>query len=148
MEFIKLVFLKKLTFYSIILGGICGILSLIPFLMPPLALFLLPFLGALIPLYLLIKLDGFTSDKNKTFALLGGMSGFFITAGYITTLVPSVALVHLIFKSYYDYGIQSLNLFLFVLFFSMIATVYIITNSAAGLIFGIIYKYLKENQNG
>lgn len=148
MEFIELNFFKKLAIYSLILGAICGLISIIPFFMPIFALFFLPFLGAILPLYLLIKKDGFTSNQNKTFAFLGAISGLCITTGYIFVLIPIVFIIHLILKNYYDYGIQYLNLFLFALFFVMIATVYMAANSVAGLIFGIIYKYFKGNQNG
>lgn len=148
MEFVDIKFLKKLAVYSLILGASSAIISLIPFFMPFFALFFVPFLGAIIPLILLIKKDGFSSDENKTYAFLGAISGFFLCISYIFVLVPFVFIFHLISKNYYDYGIQYLNFFLFALFFVMIATVYVTTNSVTGLISGIIYKYLKGKQNG
>lgn len=146
MEIISFKYLKNLAIYSAILGAGCAIISLIPFLMPIVSLFFLPFLGAIAPMVLLIKLDNFNSDENKTFAILGSLSGFFICLSYCVVFVPLVFLIHLIFKSYYDYGVQYLNLFLSILFFIMIAIVYVLTNAVLGLIFGIIFNYIKQNK--
>ncbi len=144
MEVIELKFFKYLAIYSAVIGGVSAILSLIPPVMPFLTLFFLPFAGTVAPFVLLIKKDGFYSKENKTYAILGAISGFFISLSFLVVFVPAVFLIHLIFKNYYDYGIQFLNLFLFALFFIMTATVYITSNTAVGLIFGVIYKYVKE----
>lgn len=146
MENISLEYLKKLAIYSVILGAACAIISLIPFFMPVISLFLLPFLGAIAPIILLVKLDNFDSGENKTFAILGAISGFCICLSYCIVFVPIVFLIHLIFKSYYDYGVQYLNLFLSILFFVMVSIVYVTANAALGLIFGIIYNYIKQNK--
>lgn len=145
MEKINLVYIKKLSVYSLILGGICAILSFIPLFMPFFSLFFLPFLGAILPLVLLIKIDGFYSEENKTYSILGTISGFCLCASYVIILIPFVWIFHLISKSYYDYGIQYLNPFLFILFFVMIALVYMITNAVVGLIVGFVHKYIKGN---
>lgn len=146
MENISLEHLKKLAIYSAILGASFAVISLIPVFMPVISLFLLPFLGAIAPIILLIKLDNFDSGENKTFAILGAISGFCICLSYTVIFAPLVFLIHLIFKSYYDYGIQYLNLFLLILFFIMVSIVYVTANAALGLIFGIIYNYIKLNK--
>lgn len=148
MNTIDFKFIIKLSIYSLILGGICAILSLIPFFMPFFSLFFIPFLGAFIPLILLIKNEKFYSEENKTYSILGAISGLCMCISYIAILVPFVLIFHLISKSYYDYGIQYLNFFLFILFFIMIALVYMTTNAVCGLIVGFIHKYIKGNQNG
>ena len=145
MENIELKYFKNLIIYSVILGALSALLSLIPVFMPFFSLFFLPFLGTIPPLILIVKLNEFYSSENKTYAILGGISGVFICFSYFIVFVPAVFLLHIIFKNYYDYGIQYLNLFLFVLFFIMVEIVYIITNIVSGLLFGIIYKYIKEN---
>ena len=147
MEKIDFLYFKKFGIYSLILGGICAILSLIPVFMPPLALFFMPFLGTIIPLVLLMR-DGLKPAEVKTYAILGGISGLLICVGFLVLFTPLVAIVHLINKNYYDYGISNLNLFLFCLFFVMIASVYIITNCVTGLIMGAIYNYFKGEKNG
>ena len=148
MEKIDTFYFKMLGIYSAIIGVAGAILSLIPALMPFCALFFMPFLGALIPLILLVKKDNFNSNENKTYAVLGGISGFVICGGFLFVFVPLVFLMHLINKNYYDYGISNLNLFLFVMFFIMIALVYVITNIVTGLIAGVIYTYFKGKENG
>jgi len=144
MENIDFKYFKNIVIYSSILGALCAVLSLIPAIMPYFALFLLPFAGALVPLFLIIKLDNFYTDENKTYAILGAASGVFICLSYFIVFIPLVFLIHLIFKNYYDYGISSLNLFLFFLFLIMVEIVYILANSVAGLLFGVVYKYIKN----
>lgn len=143
MEKIDLIYFKKLFLYSIILGGICAILSLIPIFMPFFSLFFAPFLGAITPLLLLIFKDNFYSKETKTYAILGGISGFFICFSYLFLFSPLALIIHFINKSYYDYGIHNLNIFLIAMFFIMIAIVYMITNATVGLIIGAIYTYIK-----
>lgn len=147
MEKIKFVYLKKIFFYSLILGAACGIFSLVPYFMPFFSLFFLPFLGSVVPFILLVKKDGFYSSENLTYIFLGALSGFCLSVGFFAVFVPFVLIIHLINKNYYDYGMQYLNLFLFVLFFAMIALVYVVINAGAGLLFGIVYKYIKEKTN-
>lgn len=142
MEKIDIIYFKQLCIYSIIIGGVCGILSSIPIIMPFLTLFFMPFLGAIPPIILLIK-TGFNPNETKTFAIFGGISGAAICAGFLISFVPLIAIIHLINKNYYDYGIQNLNLFLFCLFFVMIATIYITTNAVGGLLCGLVYNYFK-----
>ena len=148
MEKIDIYYFKMLATYSLIIGIVGAVLSLIPALMPFFALFFMPFLGALIPLILLVKNDKFISTENKTYAILGGISGFIICGGFLFSFVPLIFIIHLINKNYYDYGISNLNLFLFIMFFVMIALVYVITNAAAGLVAGAIYTYFKGKNNG
>ncbi len=148
MEKIDFIFFKILGIYSLILGGLCAIFSLIPSLMPFFTLFFMPFLGGYIPLILLIQKNGFSPSENKTFAIFGGLSGLMICAGFLVVFVPLVGVIHLINKNYYDYGIQNLNLFLFCLFFIMISVVYITSNAVVGLIVGGIYTYFKGRKNG
>ena len=147
MEYIDIKYFKKLGIYSLILGGISGVISTIPILLPFFAVFFLPWFGALIPIILLVK-EGFCPNEVKTFAIFGGLSGFAICTGFLFTFVPLVFIIHLINKNYYDYGIQGLNLFLICLFFVMIAMVYIIPNAVLGLIAGSVYKYFKGKNNG
>ena len=147
MEQIDFIYFKKLGIYSLILGAISGVLSSIPIFMPFLTLFFMPFLGAIAPLIILLK-EGFSPNETKTFAIFGGISGLFTCAGFLLSFIPLIFIIHLINKNYYDYGISNLNLFLFCLFFVMIGTVYITTNSVTGLITGGIYNYFKGKQNG
>jgi len=147
LEKIDLIYFKNLGIYSAILGGICAILSLIPIFMPFFSLFFAPFLGCLIPLVLLVVKDGFQSNETKTYTILGGISGLCICFSYLIIFSPLAAIIHLINKNYYDYGIHDLNLFLIALFFVMIASVYVITNCVTGLIAGGIYIYIKDGKN-
>lgn len=147
MEKVELIYIKKIALYSLIVGAICGIFSLFPYFMPFFSLFFLLFLGSVVPFILLVKKDGFYSSENLTYIFLGALSGFCLCTGFLAVFVPFVLIIHFITKSYYDYGLQYLNLFLFVLFFAMISLVYVVINAGAGLLFGIVYKYIREKTN-
>lgn len=141
-------FFKKLGIYSLILGAISGIISLIPPLMPAVAFFILPVFGAVAVLVYMMKKDNFAANEVKTFAILGGLSGVVIAAAFLVAFIPLVEIIYLINKNYYDYGIQALNLFLCVLLFGMIAATYFLTSCVAGLLTGAIYTYFKGKNNG
>ena len=141
-------FFKKLGIYSLILGAISGIISLIPPLMPAVAFFILPVFGAVAVLIYMMKKDNFAANEVKTFAILGGLSGVVIAAAFLVAFIPLVEIIYLINKNYYDYGIQALNLFLCVLLFGMIAATYFLTSCVAGLLTGVIYTYFKGKNNG
>ena len=141
-------FFKKLGIYSLILGAISGIISLIPPLMPAVAFFILPVFGAVAVLIYMMKKDNFAANEVKTFAILGGLSGVVIAAAFLVAFIPLVEIIYLINKNYYDYGIQALNLFLCVLLFGMIAATYFLTSCVAGLLTGAIYTYFKGKNNG
>ncbi len=141
-------FFKKLGIYSLILGAISGIISLIPPLMPAVAFFILPVFGAVAVLVYMMKKDNFAANEVKTFAILGGLSGVVIAAAFLVAFIPLVEIIYLINKNYYDYGIQALNLFLCVLLFGMIAATYFLTSCVAGLLTGAIHTYFKGKNNG
>lgn len=149
MEIIDIKYWKLLSIYSLILGAVSGLLSVISIFMPFFSLFFLPFLGCIPPLALIIFKDGFYSNENKTYAILGGYSGLCLSAGYVLTFVPTAFIVHFFLKSYYFGNIvKNLNIYLIVMFFVMIALIYIITNCVTALLFGLTYKYFKESANG
>lgn len=144
---IELKYFKLSAVYCLILGAISALISLIPFFMPVISLLFIPFLGVIIPFILLVKKDGFYTDENKAYAILGAFGGFCLCISYLIVFSPLVLLIHLVNKNYYAYGIQFLHPFLAVLFFVMIAVVYSSANSVVGLIIGFIYKYLKGKTN-
>lgn len=149
MEYIDLKYWKLLGIYSLILGGISGLISTITIFMPFFSLFFLPFLGCLAPLIILVFKDGFETKENKTYAILGAFSGGCISVSYLIVFVIIAYIVHFIFKSYYFGAIvQYLNLYLLIMFMTMIALIYIITNAVTALLFGLSYNYYKEIKNG
>ncbi|MCD8023978.1 MAG: hypothetical protein LUE64_00395, partial [Candidatus Gastranaerophilales bacterium] len=87
-------------------------------------------------------------EFNKTYMILGAISGFFIWLSFCIIFIPLVWIFTLINKNYYDYGISYLNPFLAILFFIMISTVYVSTNAVSGLFLGFIYKFIKGKTNG
>ena len=147
MEKIEFKYFKLLAIYSVILGGACSILSLIPIFMPFFSLLFLPFFGCIAPFLVLILKDEIQIKYLKTYAVLGALSGICLCFGYFIIFVPLVRLIVLINKNYYSYGITFLNPFLAVMFFVMIASVYAITNSVVGIATGFVYNYFKGTEN-
>lgn len=147
MNSVEIKYFKYFAVYCFIAGAIYAILSLIPFLMPVMSLFIAPFFGVITPLIILIKKDGFYYEDNKIYALMGAFGGFCLCVSYLLIFAPLVLLIHFINKDYYAYGINVLYPFLVIMFFVMIAVVYSSTNSVAALITGFIHNYLKGKTN-
>ncbi len=143
MEKEKKFYIKKLIIYSAITGVIGAVLSLIPKLMPFVSLFLLPFFGCIPPLIILMTLDKYNSKTNSTWAIMGATSSGIVCFCFLTVFIPLVFIIHLIFKNYYDYGIQYLNFFLTIMLFVMIEITYVATGAVIGLATGAIHNYIE-----
>ncbi len=138
---------KKIAFYSAILGAGLGITALIPPLMPVISLFILPFLSGIIVLLTAAKLNPETLKtlETKDYAILGGISGTICCTAFLTIFTPMALLIKLIVKTYYTYGIDYLNFFLAaVLIFSIMLILFTI-NAAGGLLVGFLINWFRKN---
>ncbi len=147
MNNVKFIHIKNAVIYSLILGAICSLAALIPYFMPFIALFFIPFLGSIPVFILLIKRDNFNSGDYKDYAIIGAISGLFLGVSYFPIWCILVSIIHFIFKSYSDYGMGHVGIFLFTVFLVMILLVYSITNAGVGLLGGIIHIFIKGKIN-
>lgn len=141
--------IKQTAILSAILGGIIGILTLIPFVNGFAFMALILVVGAIVLVYMKKKdLIGIFDVKEG--AILGGIIGFTSFIAFSVVFIPSVMIINLIlglFKiSYYTYGIKALLqmsgfFILFILIF-FLAFLSALMNAFAGLVTAYVYEAL------
>lgn len=132
--------LKRTALFSLILGAIIGLISIIPPIIG-FCLFILSFFsGAIVILYMKKDEKHIAYLTNEQAAIVGGVIGFFTTLGFFVTFSPMVCILKLIFKNYYSYMIPDMlsnALWLFFVIVFMVAVIFAMTNSALAM--GIIW---------
>ncbi len=142
---------KRTAIFSLILGAIAGLVSLLPFLIG-ISLFLLAFFSSVVVMLYMKKDEKHISYlTNEQGAIMGGLIGFFSTIGFFLTFSPMVCILHLIFRNYYSYMIPDMlkdALWLFVVVVVMVAAIFALTNSATGMGLCWILSHIeKEPEN-
>ncbi len=148
---------KQTAILSSILGGILGLLTLIPFVRNFSFMLLILCISAVVIVYMK-KNDLIGIIDVKEGAILGAIIGFISFIAFSIVFVPLVALVGLIFKGYYTFGITYMlkvsGFFVLVMLVVFLAILSALMNAFAGLVTAYIYEILsgvkkveKENEN-
>lgn len=149
--------IKQTAILSAILGGILGVLTLIPFVRNFSFMILILCISAVIIVYMK-KNDLIGIIDVKEGAILGAIIGFVSFIAFSVVFVPLVALVGLIFKGYYTYGISYLlrvsGFFVLILLVLFLAILSALMNAFSGLVTAYVYEILsgvkkeeKETEN-
>ena len=127
---------KRTAIFSLILGAILGLISLIPSLIG-LVLFVLAFFSSTaVMLYMKKDEKHVAYLTNEQGAIMGAIIGFFATVGFFTTFSPMVCILKFIFKNYYSYMIPDMlseAMWLFFVVIFMVGFIFALTNSASGM---------------
>lgn len=141
----NLLLVKQTAILSAILGGILGILTLIPFINGFSFLLLVSGISAVVIIYMKRNnLIGIIDVKEG--AILGAIIGFISFVAFSIVFVPLVALVGLIFKNYYTYGVTYLlrasGFFVLIILVVFLGLLSALMNSFTGLVTAYIYELL------
>jgi hypothetical protein len=144
---------KQTSILSAILGGIIGVLTLIPFVRNFSFTLLILCISAVIIIYMK-KNDLIGIIDVKEGAILGAIIGFVSFLAFSIVFVPLIAIVGLVFKNYYTFGITFLLrasgffvLIILVVFLGMLSA---LMNAFSGLVTAYVYEVLsgvKKEQN-
>ena len=147
--------IKQTSVLSAILGGILGVLTLIPFVRNFSFLILILCISAVIIVYMKRhELIGIIDLREG--AILGGVIGFVSFIAFSIVFIPLVTIVGLIFKGYYTYGIGYMlkvsGFFVLVILVIFLAVLSALMNAFAGLVTAYVYEILtgfkkEENEN-
>lgn len=144
---------KQTAILSAILGGILGVLTVIPFVRNLTFMVLILCISAVVLVYMK-KYDLIGVIDLKEGAILGGIIGFVSFIAFSIVFMPLVALVGLIFPKYYTFGINYLlrvsGFFVLVMLDLFLAILSALMNSFAGLVTAYVYEVLsgmKKEQN-
>jgi hypothetical protein len=144
---------KQTAILSAILGGILGVLTLIPFVRNFSFMLLILCISAVIIIYMKKnELIGIIDVKEG--AILGAIIGFVSFVAFSIVYVPLVALTGLIFKNYYTFGITYLlrasGFFVLIVLVVFLGLLSALMNAFSGLVTAYIYEILsgvKKEQN-
>ena len=149
------IIVKQTAILSAILGGIIGILTLIPFVRNFSFMLLILCISAVIIIYMKRNdLIGIIDVKEG--AILGAIIGFVSFIAFSIVFVPLVALVGLIFKGYYTFGITYMlrisGFFVLVMLIIFLGILSALMNAFSGLVTAYVYEVLsgikkEENEN-
>lgn len=136
---------KQTAILSAILGGILGVLTLIPFVRNFSFMLLILCISAVIIVYMKKnELIGIIDVREG--AILGAIIGFISFVAFSIVFVPLVSIIGLIFKGYYTYGIlyllQASGFFVLVMLMGFLAILSALMNSFSGLVTAYIYEIL------
>ena len=135
--------IKNISVFSAIFGAGLAFLALIPALMPVITLFILPFLSAMVIFAALRLTNKSYNFEMKEYAILGGITGAISGFSFLIIFTPLV----LFFKNYYTYGINYLNFFVAIVFIVTISIIFLITNTAGGMLAGLLEKQFDKFKN-
>lgn len=137
--------IKQTSILSAILGGILGVLTLIPFVRNFTFLILMLALAAVVIVYMK-KNDLIGIIDSREGAILGAIIGFVSFIAFSIVYVPLVAIVGFIFKGYYTFGITMLlkvsGFFVLVVIMLFLAILSALMNAFAGLVTAYVYEAL------
>lgn len=135
----------KITFLlSIIVGGIFGVISLVPFTAKFLTIILMTIIS--VPIIYWFKKEGFITDLNEKESLkTGTLIGIFSTLGFGIVFYPLVYILSIIFKMEYLGGfsvmVKLMSLPLALMFIIFICLISAIFNAFSAL----MYYYISES---
>jgi len=136
---------KQTAILSAILGGILGVLTLIPFVRNFTFLILMLCISAVIIVYMK-KNDLIGIIDVKEGAILGGIIGFVSFIAFSIVFMPLVSIIGMIFKNYYTFGIKyffaASGFFVLLLLVVFMAILSALMNSFAGLVTAYFYEVL------
>lgn len=136
---------KHTAILSAILGAIIGVLTLIPFVRNFSFMLLMLCISAVIIVYMK-KNDLIGIIDAREGAILGGIIGFVSFIAFAIVFVPLVAIVGLIFKGYYTFGITYMlrisGLFVLVMLIVFMGTLSALMNAFSGLVTAYLYEVL------
>lgn len=136
---------KQASILSAILGGILGVLTLIPFVRNFSFMLLILCISAVIIIYMKKNnLMGILDVREG--AVLGAIIGFVSFIAFSIVFVPLVAIVGLIFKGYYTFGISELlrvsGFFVLIMLIIFLGLLSALMNAFAGLVTAYMYEIL------
>lgn len=136
---------KQTAILSSILGGILGVLTLIPFVRNFSFMLLILAISAVVIVYMK-KNDLIGIIDVKEGALLGAIIGFVSFVAFSIVFVPLVVIVGMIFKGYYTFGIsymlQASGFFVLVMLVVFLGLLSALMNAFAGLVTIYLYEVL------
>ncbi len=137
--------MKEIAILSAILGGILGVITLIPFIKTFAFMALILCVSAIVLVYMK-KNDAIGIINTREGAILGAISGFVSFIAFSIVFIPLVSIIGLIFKSYNTYGILYLlkasGFFVLVMLVIFIAILSALMNAFSGLVTAYVYEYL------
>lgn len=136
---------KQAAILSAILGGILGVLTLIPFVRNFSFLLLIVCISAVIIIYMKRNnLMGIIDVREG--AILGAIIGFVSFIAFSIVFVPLVAIVGLIFKGYYTFGITYMlrvsGFFVLIMLVIFLGLLSALMNAFTGLVTAYMYEIL------
>lgn len=146
---------KQTAILSAILGGIIGVITLIPFVRNFSFMLLILCVSAVVIVYMK-KHDLIGIIDIKEGAILGAVIGFVSFIAFSIVFIPLVAIVGLIFKGYYTFGITYMlrvsGFFVLVMLVTFLGILSALMNAFAGLTTAYVYELLsgikkEENEN-
>ncbi|HNW26185.1 MAG TPA: hypothetical protein PKI94_05265 [Candidatus Gastranaerophilaceae bacterium] len=137
--------MKQTAILSAILGGILGVLTLIPFVRNFSFMILILCISAVVIVYMKRhELIGIIDLREG--ALLGAIIGFVSFIAFSVVFIPLVTIVGWIFKGYYTYGISYMlkvsGFFVLVMLIIFLAILSALMNAFAGLVTAYVYEVL------
>lgn len=136
---------KQTAILSAILGGILGVLTLIPFVRNFSFMLLILCISAVIIVYMK-KNDLIGIIDVKEGAVLGAIIGFVSFIAFSIVFIPLVTIVGLIFKGYYTFGISYMlkvsGFFVLVMLVVFLGVLSALMNAFAGLVTAYVYEIL------
>lgn len=151
----NLLLVKQTAILSAILGGILGVLTLIPIINGLAFLVLVLCISAVVLVYMKKnELIGIIDLREG--ALLGGVIGFVSFIAFSIVFIPLVSIIGLIFVKYNSYGVLYLlkasGFFVLIMLVIFLAVLSALMNAFSGLATAYFYEVLsgfkkEENEN-
>lgn len=139
------ILVKQTAILSSILGGILGVLTLIPFIRNFSFMLLILCVSAVVIVYMK-RHDLIGIIDVKEGAILGGIIGFVSFIAFSIVFIPLVTIVGLIFKNYYTFGIPYLlrasGFFVLILLVVFMGVLSALMNAFSGLVTAYVYEFL------
>lgn len=147
------ILIKQTSILSAILGGILGIITLIPFIRNFSFLLLILCISAVIIVYMK-KNDLIGIIDVREGALLGAIIGFVSFIAFSIVFIPLAALIGLIFKGYFMFWLVPLlkysGFFVLIMLVVFLGLLSALINAFTGLVTAYVYEALtgiKKEQN-
>lgn len=138
---------KRAVMFSLILGALLGLISLIPSLIG-IGIFILSFFSSVIVILFMKNNEKYLGlIDTQQGAILGAIAGFFSGVGFFISFCPMVMLISLIFKKYYTYGIPFIiqeALWLFFIIIFMVSIMMAMLNSPGGMAMAFIFNRFEK----
>ena len=143
----NILLIKQISILSAVLGGLLGLITLIPYI-GVLSFLICIFAAGSLILYYMQKIELIGELDTKAWSIYGALSGFVSFIGFSITFIPLATIIGMIFKTSYYLGISIMfrvGFFITILMILFVAILSALMNGFGAMTTSYVLNFCQQN---